>query len=428
MKRWNLSHYAISSCVTAALLAGCGGSQPPIGAPGAMAQTPGSSSALTASHLDAASASYKVLYHFRRAAHPIAALINVNGTLYSTTYGAIDGLGGGGYGTVYSITTSGAHKLLYRFGGGSDGHNPHGLVNVNGTLYGTTTYGGGYECNDSSGVGCGTVYSISTSGTEKVLYAFKGGSDGAFPRAGLIDVNGTLYGTTSEGGSGCNSSGEEIGCGTVFSITASGQETVLYRFAGFPDGIYPAASLIDVNGTLYGTTLDGGGKGSGTVFSISTSGTEKVLYAFKAASDGAHPAASLIDVNGTLYGTTIEGGSGCYSSHGLSGCGTVFAVTTSGRETVLHRFGSGDGVNPVGGLIDVNGTLYGTTSEGGTYYDGTVYSISTSGGETVLYSFGGEPANGAVPEAPLLNVSGTLYGTAIYGGRNGHGTVFALTP
>ncbi|MGB6520103.1 MAG: choice-of-anchor tandem repeat GloVer-containing protein [Candidatus Cybelea sp.] len=369
---------SLSISATAVVLAGCGGSQTLVGAPGAMAQTPGGASALTASHLDAASASYKVLYRFRRAAHPIAALINVNGTLYSTTYGAIDGLGGGGYGTVYSITTSGAHKLLYRFRGGADGHNPHGLVNVNGTLYGTTTFGGGYECNDSSGVGCGTVYSISTSGTEKALYAFKGSSDGAFPRAGLIDVNGTLYGTTSEGGSGCNSSGEEIGCGTVFSITASGQETVLYRFAGFPDGIYPAASLIDVNGTL--------------------------------------------------YGTTIEGGSGCYSSHGLSGCGTVFAVTTSGRETVLHRFGSGDGVNPVGGLIDVNGTLYGTTSEGGTYYDGTVYSISTSDGETVLYSFGGEPANGAVPEAPLLNVSGTLYGTAIYGGRNGHGTVFALTP
>ena len=195
------------------------------------------------------------LYRFRRGSHPIAALINVNGTLYSTTYGAIDGLGGGGYGTAYSITTSGAHKLLYRFRGGSDGHNPHGLLNVNGTLYGTTTFGGGYECNDSSGVGCGTVYSISTSGTEKVLYAFKGGSDGAFPLAGLIDVNGTLYGTTSEGGSGCNSSGEEIGCGTVFSITASGQETVLHRFARSPRWHISGASLIDVNGTLYGTTI-----------------------------------------------------------------------------------------------------------------------------------------------------------------------------
>jgi uncharacterized repeat protein (TIGR03803 family) len=105
--------------------------------------------------------------------------------------------------------------VLYRFRGGSDGRNPQsGLIDVNGTLYGTTYFGG-----DGTGCyapGCGTVYSISTSGTEKVLYAFKGGSDGFFPVAGLIDVQGTLYGTTEEGGGGCST---DDGCGTVFSIT-----------------------------------------------------------------------------------------------------------------------------------------------------------------------------------------------------------------
>ncbi|MGA9944519.1 MAG: choice-of-anchor tandem repeat GloVer-containing protein [Candidatus Cybelea sp.] len=312
--------------------------------------------------------------------------------------------------------------MLYRFRGGSDGRTPHGLLNVNGTLYGTTTFGGDYSCG--AGEGCGTVYSISTSGTEKVLYAFKGASDGTYPIGGLINVSGTLYGTTSGGGT--------YGQGTVFSVTTSRQETVLHSFAYPPvDGENPETSLVDVNGTLYGTTNYGGaGLYFGTIFSISTSGTEKVLYSFAGGSDGAHPGASVIDVNGTLYGTTSYGGSGCFTSHGLySGCGTVFAVTTSGQETVLHRFGgSGDGATPIAGLIDVNGALYGTTFNGGAYSGGTVYGISTSGGETTLYSFGGKPGDGDAPLASLLNVNGTLYGTTNYGGRHGHGTVFTLTP
>jgi uncharacterized repeat protein (TIGR03803 family) len=180
---------ALTISLAAALLAGCGGSQPP----GAMPQTSAISPTRSATHRF--SASYQQLFRFhppKDGTHPAAGLLDVNGTLYGTTQNG----GLSRRGTVYSISTSGVEKVLYRFRGGSDGLYPlSDLVNVNGTLYGTTSQGGS---------GSGTVYSVSTSGREKVLYAFKGGSDGAHPLAGLVDVNGKLYGTTYQGGgSGC---------------------------------------------------------------------------------------------------------------------------------------------------------------------------------------------------------------------------------
>ncbi len=169
--------------------------------------------------------------------------------------------------------------------------------------------------------GCGTVYSLTTSGQEKVLYSFQGGSDGSSPTSGLINVNGTLYGTTFNGGnSGCEFN---EGCGTIYSISTSGKENVRYRFAGGSDGGNPDASLLEMNGVLYGTTFYGGSNNAGTVFSFSTSGGEQVLHSFGASEDGANPAADLNEMNGTLYGTTRNGG----LTECNDGCGTVFALT-----------------------------------------------------------------------------------------------------
>jgi uncharacterized repeat protein (TIGR03803 family) len=256
---------------------------------------------------------------------------------------------------------SGEETVLHSFGGSGDGEYPEaGLINVNGTLYGTTT-GGGASSN-------GTVFSITPPGSGTVLYSFKGGKDGEGP-GDLIAVKGTLYGTTSGGGSGlCNG-----GCGTVYKITTAGTETVLYRFFKHfgTDGRNPRGPL-DVNGTLYGTTS----YGDGTVFKITTSGTKyKSLYSFKGGTDGAYPEAGLINVNGTLYGTTeFGGGFGC---HNVDYCGTIFKVTTSGTEAVLYSFkGKSNGAWPLAGLLDVKGTLYGTTEFGGTNDDGTVFWLS----------------------------------------------------
>lgn len=419
--------YAFGVCA-ASTLAACSASQP---------QTPAVAPAHSIAHHIGPAWTYAVLHRFRHAiggAHPSASLIDVNGTLYGTTL-----FGGTGSGTVFSLSPTSREKVLHKFAGGSDGAWPWSeLIDVNGTLYGTTYLGGGTGCG---GYGCGTVYSITTTGTEKVLYSFSGGSsDGANPEAGLIDMNGTLYGTTTaDGGSGCYNN---VGCGTVFSVSTSGTEKVLHGFTSGSDGSYPVGDLLDVNGTLYGTTAQGGSgcpqHSCGIVFSITTSGTEKVLYSFAPGtnSDGNSPNGGLIDVNGTLYGTTYEGGgTGC----GGSGCGVVFSVTTSGSEQVLYRFAGGsDGGTPSSGLIDLNGTLYGTTGDGGgnqCYGNncGIIFSMTTGGAETVLYRFT-NLADGWQPRARLLNVNGTLYGTAYYGGTSGCrkyyycGTIFTLSP
>jgi len=154
--------------------------------------------------------------------------------------------------------------VLHSFGKGKDGANPSaGLIDVGGTLYGTTSLGGARSCNHTDA--CGTVFSITPSGTEKMLHHFAGGTDGSDPAAPLIDVNGVLYGTTEYGGVHSCSGG---GCGTVFSITPSGKERVLHAFAAKPDGAEPVAGLVEVDGTLYGTTQVGGSSGYGTVFAL----------------------------------------------------------------------------------------------------------------------------------------------------------------
>ncbi|HTT84107.1 MAG TPA: choice-of-anchor tandem repeat GloVer-containing protein [Rhizomicrobium sp.] len=291
-------------------------------------------------------------------------------------------------------------------------------------------------------VGCALVQpgSAAETGTykEQILHSFAGGTDGAKPVAGLIDVHGVLYGTTGSGGTGCSGHG----CGTMFAIDPStGTETVLYSFCSLQncaDGSYPYAGLIDVGGTLYGTTAGGGGTGCsgpgcGTVFSIDPgTGAETVLHSFNGGRDGSDPVAGLIDVKGKLYGTTVFGGGrGCYEP----GCGTVFMVDRkSGAEKVLYSFCSqkhcADGSEPNGGLIAVGGLFYGTTSEGGASGAGTVFSIDpNTRAETVLYSFCSQQScpDGSSPDAGLIDVNGLLYGTTELGG-DGSGTVFSIDP
>lgn len=367
-----------------------------------------------------------VLHNFKGGTdgqYPEAGLINVNGTLYGTTFGG----GASGAGTVFKITTSGTETVLHSFAGGTDGADPiAGLTNVNGTLYGTTQRGGTGSCSTYY-TGCGAVFSITTSGTETVLHSFTGNPDGASPGYGnLTNVNGTLYGTTTKGGASNH--------GTIFTITTSGAESVLYSFAGGTDGAYPDAGLTNVSGTLYGTTGGGGASNNGTVFTLTAAGAENVLYRFAGGMDGSSPQSPLINVKGTLYSSTFAGGgSGCYGA----GCGTIFQITTSGTESVLYSFAGGtDGVDPNGRLISVNGTLYGTTYEGGASGDGMVFSLSLplQVTYTLLHSFPSGSGDGIQPIGGLVNVNGTLYGTTELGPPGhgcygiGCGTVFSITP
>ena len=269
---------------------------------------------------------------------------------------------------------TGAETIVYSFcrrQGCKDGMNPDaGLIAVNGVLYGTTTYGG----NDGCQYGCGTVFSLDpNTGTEKTLYVFRNDNDGQYPWASLLAVNGTLYGTTLDGGTSGN--------GTVFALDPNtGAETVLHSFGSGADSQNPEGNLIDVNGMLYGATLFGGVHGYGTVFALDLStGAAKLLYSFRGPKkhlDGAYPYAGLINLKGTLYGTTSEGGSGCFDQ----GCGTVFALDPgTGAEKVVYSFqdNGNDGQEPVGNLVDIKGTLYGTSSQGGDQRDGTVFALKT---------------------------------------------------
>ena len=416
MKRWDSSRYWLGVCSVVAILTGCGGRS-------------GGAVPMAAPHAAGAaiptSTSYKVLHRFGAGldgANVHSGLIEVNRFLYGTT------ARGGGYdgGTFYHITTTGDEKVLYHFGKGSDGAKPYARpIVVNGTFYGTTEKGGSSNH--------GTVYSMVVTaggiGRETVLHSFAGSPDGDLPIGGLVSVGGTLYGTTFAGG--------KHYAGTVFSISPSGKETVLHSFGGGSDGAGPYSGLTDVNGTLYGVTSGGGtgcpnnNIGCGTVYSISTTGEETVLYNFTGGSDGDYPYAALHEMNGILYGTTLSGGAACTSSS--DGCGTVYSITTSGEETVLHRFDDRDGDAVYAGLTSANGTLYGAASGGGPYGRGLIYSMTPTGQQTVLYTYRHDSI-GAQALAPPIDVNGTLYGTTQYGGGvgckdfGGCGTIYALTP
>jgi uncharacterized repeat protein (TIGR03803 family) len=217
----------------------------------------------------------------------------------------------------------------------------------------------------------------------------------------------------------------------------AGELKSLYSFQGGSDGEEPQATLIaDAKGNLYGTTL-GGGLGCGveycgTVFKLTPQGNETLLYVFQGGSDGITPSGGLLlDGAGNLYGTTrLGGGTGGCADGTNNGCGTVFKLAPDGNETVLYRFSGGsDGSEPTGALIsDKKGNLYGTTVYGGAAGDGTVFEVTPKGTETVLHSFAGG-SDGVNPYGGLVaGKKGNLFGVVASGGSAENGVVFEVTP
>ena len=362
------------------------------------------------------------------------------GALYGTT-----GEGGKyGFGSVYKLAppaTEGAawkENLLYSFTGGADGGNPWFgalvLNSRNGTIYGTTRFGGSANA--------GVVYKLTPGRpwVESVVYSFSGGDDGKIPASGVIQgPGGELYGTTMAGGPG--------GFGVVFRLSPPTEpggawtESTIYAFTGGSDGYEPLFGLaLDREGAIYGTT-EGAGD-SGSVFKLTPrSGggwTESNLYYFNGDLGGLPNSALIFGSAGALYGAI--GG----SPLGLNGY--IFQLTPPSApggawtESTLHDFTGGpdDGSYPNGVIFDSAGALYGATETGGANYlccggYGTVFKIrppSVPGGawsENVLYSFAGG-SDGYGPNAPLLLLGGTFYGTTLIGGTPNQGTVFSFTP
>jgi uncharacterized repeat protein (TIGR03803 family) len=344
-------------------------------------------------------------------------------------------------------------NVIHQFSLGPAGNTPVTGVTIDarGRLYGTTSSGGvsGYYCD----MGCGVVYRLAPEGSGWIytpLYAFRGPTgDGDGPNSRpAFAPNGILYGTTGAGGTNfC----EGPGCGTVYSLRphatacttalCAWQESVIYSFANDYGGPGYGALVFDAQGNVYGTAVGGGpGDTGGAVYEMTLSNGQWVyqnLYVFTGfagGSDGSFAEGGVIfDGASNLYGTTSEGGGqGCSDR----GCGTVFELSPNGSgwtEKILYAFEDGpDGAGPVAGLImDAGGNLYGTTTSGGQNGGGTVFELSPSGSNwnfNLLYSFSHTEYYGGASGSLAMDSSGNLYGTTLYGGSYGWGSIFKLSP
>jgi len=334
------------------------------------------------------------------------------GNLYSTTHtgGDVGGCTGPGFpslgcGVVFKVDPRGKESVLHAFSGGADGlGGSSGLVqDGEGNLYGTAIAGGDLTgaCTGQPGPGCGVLFRVDPrTGKETVLHTFELADGYGVYGDLLMDQAGNIYGAASLGGDTSGYCGSElviadtfggIGCGTVYKLDRSGRFNVLHAFNGTDGGPYPDAWLVpDREGNLYGMTGNGGdlsacgGFGCGVVFKLDRRGNESVLYDFTGGADGSTTFAGVVrDAAGNLYGATAFGGN--LSDCGGSGCGVVFKVDPAGKETVLYTFTGGtDGANPQGNLLlDEEGNLYGTTSDGGdpSCQCGVVFKIALHGGE-----------------------------------------------
>jgi uncharacterized repeat protein (TIGR03803 family) len=344
----------------------------------------------------------------------------------STLYGTSQENVSGGTGNVFSIPVAGGPvTVLTTFGNGASGAEPSGDLTLSGsTLYGTAPFGGPSSFNVALNPGYGTVFSIPTSGGTPTALASFNGTDGANPFGNLTLVGSTLYGTTSAGGASFN--GGDTGFGAIFSVpTSGGTPTVLASFNS-SDGANPYGGLtLSANGsTFYGMTQYGGAHNDGTIFSIPvTGGTPTVLFSFDG-THGEYPSGNLTLIGSHLYGMTQYGGADnngvVFSIPVTGGTPTILAALTTGQNGVIPLPGTNE--LPGGSLTLVGSTLYG--AEGGV---GTIFSVPVAGGPlTTVFSISNYAADGTGMTGDMLLHGSTLYGMTTFYGPGGNGTVFAL--
>jgi uncharacterized repeat protein (TIGR03803 family) len=196
-----------------------------------------------------------------------------------------------------------------------------------------------------------------------------------------------------------------------------GSLKLLHVFANTPDGAYPSSGFSELNGTLYGVTDNGGKYGYGTVYSLTVTGKEKILHSCDPYEDGYSPEAAPIAYKGVLYGTVAVG---------PNAYGTVYSLTPSGSFKILHKFTGPDGIDADSGLVEVGGLLYGVTSQGGAHNQGTMYAIDTSGNEHTVYSFGSYSGDAVGPVRTPTFWRNKLYATG-GGGAYNKGTIFSVS-
>jgi uncharacterized repeat protein (TIGR03803 family) len=335
--------------------------------------------------------------------------------------------------------------------GWPDGNGPEGGVILlpSGKLYGTTSGGGS--------AGAGAVFQLTPPAggtgpwTEEIIASIGGGKLGSGPQTGLVAVKGSLFGTTCCG---------QVG-GTVFELTPAGggvwnKPAILYNFTKYAVGDGPFGGLaIDANGVLYGTTTAGGPGGAGIVFSLTppaTKGKPYTLTTIQAFSNAG--ASGLVNVNGAAVTLVPNSGSLFVTGTDWNGVsirinGVAYTVASVSSTTQLTLTASaptqtnvgysvqaqpGDGGSPYGTVtLGSSGQLYVTVTAGCAYGVGGVLEFTPPAAkgdpwtETILYSFTGG-TDGSQPYAGVTLNNGSLYGTTVFDGASGYGTVFELTP
>ncbi|PSR51947.1 hypothetical protein AHMF7605_28985 [Adhaeribacter arboris] len=348
------------------------------------------------------------LYYDTDGAVPYGSLVLADdGNFYGMTFKG----GAFYYGTIFRISPTGTFAVRRHLNFNTDGGYPaqnNLTIGTDGNFYGMTRQGGTSVY--------GTIFKMTPGGTFTVLKNFDNGKDGGSPRGSLTQhLDGNFYGITSFGG---NSS-----YGTIFRMTPDGTFTVLKNLDVNTGGDSGSSLVFNrPDGNFYGTTLEGGAGGLGTIFKITPAGTFSLLVQFPESGQGIQPFGSVIQAqDGNFYGMTRQGGVKDY--------GTVFKFCTNTLTTIQSFDAATTGSNPQGNLVQgPDGNFYGTTNNGGTYGFGTIFKISPSGTLTVLWNLD-ETNDGAHPNGSLVwGADGNLYGTALFGGTNGYGTIFKITP
>ncbi|HEY3863804.1 MAG TPA: choice-of-anchor tandem repeat GloVer-containing protein [Verrucomicrobiae bacterium] len=373
-----------------------------------LGSAPSDGAVLTVISVTAPGVTFFNLYSFtggNDGANPNGLMQETNGNFYGTTQNG----GASGLGAVFEMTPSGGETTLFSFttdGGGGFAPAATLTQGANGILYGAAESGGPS--------GWGTLFQITTNGSASTIYNFNGGN-GGFPNSTMIlAADGNFYGTTV--GGGIDQDGE------IFRLSPAGALVQLVPF-DFDNGYNPNKLLQGADGSFYGTTFNGGTNANGTIFNMTPGGILTTVFTFSHLNGGYLPEAGLAqDANGTLYGTTYEGGS--------SGFGTIFAMLPSpsfAMRTYYSFTGGTDGGHPSAELIQAaDGNFYGTTAYGGANGDGTVFRLAPGGAPVTIVSFDG--FNGANPQAPLVQgTDGNLYGTTPNGGADGDGVIFRLS-
>lgn len=331
------------------------------------------------------------------------------GTLFGVTQ-----LGGAtNEGALFLLDSRDRFYLVESFsGGGGGGFMPTSVFfSETGQLYGTTAFGG---AND-----CGTAFRVNWLGQANTLHSFDC-VDGYQPSGRVAVRPGFFYGSTGFGGSAA--------AGNVYRLSPAGEVTVLQEVqqlfsneAGMYWGLAPG-----LNNELVGATMGYDvGDFHGVVFKLDASGNYSILHTFEGGSDGSRPtSAPVVTADGTVYGTTVAGGG--------HDAGTLYRITPQGEYSVAHTFGGTVGIEnypatPFGGVVlGKNGNLYGTTTHGGPGNYGTIYELKPSGEFRVLYEFSGV-GGFANPQGGLVETTaGTFYGMTGGGGDFGLGTIYKI--